>query len=59
MRINLAPWRRPERVVFVGDPEVRGVLVEPPPWSLDGWPHVVWSGDSYTCVLPPEEIRTA
>jgi hypothetical protein len=48
----------PERVRFVGDPSVVGTLVEPPPWDRDGWPHVVWDGDAYVCVLRPEEVET-
>ena len=33
-----------------------GTLVPSPPWDVDGWPHVVWDGDDYMCVLRPEEI---
>lgn len=44
-----------QRVEFVGDTTVVGTLV-PSPWDKDGWPHVVWDGDNYLCVLHPDEI---
>lgn len=38
---------------------VRGLLLPTGviPWDRDGWPHVIWDGDPYLCVLAQDEIR--
>lgn len=42
------------RVRFVGDRTVVGTLIG---YSEDGWPHVVWDGDTWTSVLAPDEVE--